>query len=74
MAGLGDLYATGSGVPRNLVLAHLWFNLATVAGEVDAARKRDILAKQMTPAQVLEAQKLALEWRPTYPELNSPAP
>jgi hypothetical protein len=67
MDGLGELYATGNGVLRDSVLAHMWFNLAAANGEPDAARKRDVLAAQMKPAQIAEAQKLADAWRPTYP-------
>ena len=28
-------------------------------------QKRDTIATKMTPAQILEAQKLAREWKPT---------
>jgi uncharacterized protein len=38
--------------------------LAAARGDKGAAKKRDILTKMMTPAQIAEAQKLAREWKP----------
>jgi uncharacterized protein len=61
---LGLKYWLGQGVPQDHVLAHMWFNLAAVGGDKDAVKGRDILAAQMTPAQIAEAQKLAREWKP----------
>ena len=47
----------------------MWFNLAVsklLPGETRdrAVKNSDIAAKEMTPAQKSEAQKLAREWRP----------
>ena len=61
---LGGMYYTGQGVPQDHVQAHKWFNLAGTGGVEDGRKGRDILAKQMTPAQIAEAQRLALEWKP----------
>jgi TPR repeat protein len=55
---LGTMYAVGQGVAKDLVRAHMWLSLGAVSGDADA-KKRDILAKQMTPQQIAEAQKLA---------------
>ena len=52
----------GLSVPQDYVLAHLWFSLAPASGNKDATKNRDIAAKQLTPAQIAEAQKLAREW------------
>jgi uncharacterized protein len=62
---LGLMYARGRGVPQDYVTAHKWLNLAAVNGNKDAVKGRDIIAAQMTPAQIAEAQKLAREWKPT---------
>jgi hypothetical protein len=44
------------------VRAHQWFNLAALRG-IDAARQyRGELAREMTAAQVAEAQRLARDW------------
>ena len=32
-AGLGLMYASGMGVPEDLVLAHMWLNLAAARGK-----------------------------------------
>ena len=61
---LGDLHASGRGVPQDFVLAHFWYNLAAANGAPPAAAARDALAARMTPAQVAEAQGLARNWRP----------
>jgi uncharacterized protein len=68
---LGMLYVEGHGVAQDYVQAHLWFDLAsrgdyksTRDGEyVTAAHSRDELEKKMSPQQIFEARKLALEWR-----------
>jgi hypothetical protein len=58
---LGEVYLTGEGVvAKNLVEAHVWFNLATAAG-VDQSANRRTAEKQMTREQIAEATKLAKE-------------
>ena len=61
---LGMLYAQGQGVPQDYIQAHMWYNLAGAYGAKEWAERRDALAKQMTPDQIAEAQKLAREWKP----------
>ena len=61
---LGLMYGKGQGVPQDYVLAHLWFNLAAAQGNEVASKNRDIIAENMTPADISEAQKLAREWKP----------
>ena len=59
---LGEMYANGIGVPKDYIQAHMWLNLAS-AHEVELAREnRDLVAEQMTPADISEAQRLAREW------------
>ena len=70
--GLGLMYAAGGGgVPRDYTQAHMWLNLA--AARFDASEKesrdtavknRDLVAAEITAAQIAEAQKLAREWKP----------
>jgi TPR repeat protein len=67
MSGLGYLYATGRGVPQDDKAAHTWFSLAAVAGDPEAARSRDILARRLTPDEIREAEEFAAAWRPTRP-------
>ncbi len=61
---LGVMYANGVIVPQDLVQAHLWFNLAAAQGSDLVRKKREIIARKMTPAQIAEAEWLAREWKP----------
>ena len=73
---LGMLYAEGKGVPQDRVLAHMWLNL--VVSELPALGKQqrnatvdalDVVASQMTPSQVAEAQQLAYQWLTEHRQL-----
>ena len=59
---LGYMYAKGEGVPANNVKAYMWLSLAKAQGDEMVADNLEIIKKQMTPAQIGEAQKLAAEW------------
>ena len=61
---LGFMYGNAQGVPKDYVLAHMWLNLVAAKGLKDAGELRDFLEKDMTPAQLAEAQRLAREWKP----------
>jgi TPR repeat protein len=63
-AGLCVMYANGRGVPQDLVLAHMWCDLAAAGDYKDAIKFRDSIASKMTPKQITEAQRLAREWKP----------
>jgi len=63
-SNLGDMYSYGRGVPKDYVHAQMWFILSAEQGNQTAAKKREINAQHMTPAQIAEAQKLAREWKP----------
>jgi hypothetical protein len=58
------MYASGKGMPQDRVTAYMWLELAAAAGNPDALRDADALARQMTPSQIAEAQKLAHDWKP----------
>ena len=64
LAKLGLMYSQGRGVLQDFIQAHMWYNLSAARGEARSAEARDALAKQMTPGQIAEAQRLAREWRP----------
>ena len=67
----------GRGVPQDYVEAHMWFNLAAVAGSAPPVgapsgvnrgvfvKARDAVAERMTADQIAEAQRRAREWKPT---------
>jgi len=56
---LGVAYYNGTGVAQDYVKAHMWFNIAAINGKADAIKNRDIVAMQMTPAQIEKAQEAA---------------
>lgn len=61
---LGIMYEDGQGVPQDRVQAHVWFSLAVAQGSELAGSFRDELTKQMTSAQITDAQRFAREWKP----------
>ena len=65
------MYGDGLGVPQDYVQAYKWYDLAAerfAASETekrdDAAKRRDEVASNMTPAQIAEAQRLVRAWKP----------
>jgi len=61
---LGFMYERGDGVAKDYVQAYMWYLLGATGGADRGAARKDALAKQMTPEQIAEAQKLAQEWKP----------
>ncbi|HWI86963.1 MAG TPA: hypothetical protein VNT42_11660 [Sphingomonas sp.] len=45
--------------PGDLIEAHKWFNLAAVGGDARGARARADIALDMTPREIVEAQRRA---------------
>ena len=58
---LTAMYYTGQGIRKDNVYAYMWWDIAASKGQEMAAKERDTLAKEMTPSQIEEAQKLARE-------------
>jgi TPR repeat protein len=58
---LGQIYWEGRGVTIDRVQAHKWFNLAAAQGHERAASMRQVVAIEMGPDQLIEAQRLAVE-------------
>jgi len=67
---LGLMYDKGEGVPRDFVLAQAWLNLAVAHAERGWRSRwvliRDAVASKMSRADLAEAQRLALDWRPAW--------
>lgn len=59
---LGLMYCIGREVEQDYVTAHKWFNLAAMKGSDDARTYRCEISREMTAAQVHEAQKQARAW------------
>lgn len=56
---LGVSYDEGEGVLQNDVYAYAWYSLASIDGDVDAKKLRDLKRHEMTPEMIEEGQKLA---------------
>lgn len=61
---LGDYYAQGRGVPRNLVSAWVWLSLAARQGSTWSMVRRDKIATQMNDAALRQAAQRLADWRP----------
>lgn len=64
----GMMYATGRVVARDLVAAHMWFNIAALRGDREAAQRRQECASEMTRDEIAQALAWARAW------LDSQAP
>lgn len=62
LQGLSYLLGT-KGVPRDDVLAYMWFSLSTASGYKGTDHLID-LEVRMTPQQIAQAQELARNWKP----------
>jgi hypothetical protein len=60
------IYKQGKGVLQDYVMAHMFFNIASISGDKDAVEDRDIVTNLMTPSQLEKAQGLAREWMRTH--------
>lgn len=59
---LGLQYSLGREVETDTITAHKWFNLAALRGNQAAKEYRAEIARDMSKADVAEAQKRAREW------------
>jgi uncharacterized protein len=59
---LGVNYACGRQVDADLIEAHKWFNIAAMRGDLEAARRRQELAAEMSASEIAAAQRRAREW------------
>ena len=50
----------------DLITAHKWFNLAAMQGNLEARAYRAELAKEMSPEEIAEAQRMAREYLATH--------
>ena len=58
-SNLGFMHARGSGVLTDSKRANMWFNLGSYNGDEVAGENKDIIAKQMTPADISKAQDMS---------------
>ena len=63
---LGVMYFDGRGVAQDYKLAYVWSSVSAANGDVEAATKRDLFAKRLSPAVLAEAQALAGQYVELY--------
>ena len=68
---LGGMYGKGLGVEQNYVTAYTWASIAAFNGFEVAKETTSVIAKEMTSAQIAEAQKLSKEMVEKNPKLIS---
>jgi hypothetical protein len=56
-----------AGMPQDLVLAYMLWNLAAASGNHNAVDQRAAISRQMTQEQIEEAQSLSRLWKPGRP-------
>jgi TPR repeat protein len=56
---VGWAYYNGLGVPQDYIEAYAWYSVAAANGSVNAAGRRDALARELTPSQLEKGQGLA---------------
>jgi TPR repeat protein len=61
---LALFHVGGFGVPRDLVLAYAWASIAADSGVPDALRLVKSLGQEMSAADVKQATRQALDWKP----------
>lgn len=65
---LGLMYDKGHGVPQDFVLAYKWLNLAAARAPTRQRefylRLREAVSSKMTNDQIVEGQRMALNWAP----------
>lgn len=59
---MGVNYACGRKGVYDLVEAHKWFNIAALRGDVEAARRRQEIAAELSSVEIAAAQRRAREW------------
>jgi TPR repeat protein len=52
-----------AGMPQDVVLAYMLWNLASASGNMNATEQRASIARQMTQEQIDEAQALSRSWK-----------
>jgi uncharacterized protein len=61
---LGAMYGSGQGVKRDYVQAYKWLNICAAKGNGGCVTQRDLIAKKLKAGQVVEAQRLATDFKP----------
>lgn len=61
---LGEFYANGTGVARDIVQSYFWLSLAAAKGDDAAAMRRDEIVSSMAPDEIAAGDNLVGNWEP----------
>lgn len=64
---LGLKHYHGRGVPKDVVVAYMWFNIGAAGRNESAANARDLMETRLTKDQVAEAQRMTRVWMAKHP-------
>ena len=54
------MYSIGSGLPKNFIRAYVWASVAAAQGNEQAMANRNVVADELTRAQLARAQRMAM--------------
>jgi TPR repeat protein len=60
---LGAMYLNAEGMPPDNVEGYMWLKLAADQGLADKVKELSAMVKSLTPAQIKQGQKRAIEWQ-----------
>ncbi len=60
----GKADPTGSALTESMIQAHAWLTLASARGDERASKALAVVAKQMTPDAMAEAEQCVKDWQP----------
>lgn len=66
---LGDMFALGLGVPKDLPTAYAWYSIAALHSDGLAKHQRDEIATHMTPAEQADGEKKSKEFQSQHASL-----
>jgi TPR repeat protein len=61
------MYIQGQSVATDLVEAYMWLDLAVKQDSREALKTRGLITKQLSPAEINEAEERVANWKPTVP-------
>ena len=62
---LAFMYIQGQSMERDLVEAYMWLDLAVKQDSREALKTRGLITKQLSPAEINEAEERVASWKPT---------
>jgi TPR repeat protein len=58
-SNLGSAFQAGRSFPQDLLKAYAWFSVAASTGDRVATTNRDVVARKLTPQQLVQANEMA---------------